>query len=58
MSKRRRYSAAYKFKVALAAARGDKTLCQQRLKKSDDQRIRKSLDHRVKCPLQIVDIGS
>jgi len=31
MSKRRRYSAAYKFKVALAAARGDKTLCQQRL---------------------------
>ena len=28
MSKRRRYSAAYKFKVALAAARGDKTLSQ------------------------------
>jgi len=28
MSKRRRYSAAYKFKVALAAARGDKILSQ------------------------------
>lgn len=26
MSKRRRYSAGYKFKVALAGARGDKTL--------------------------------
>ncbi|MCD6286240.1 MAG: transposase [Anaerolineae bacterium] len=28
MSKRRRYSAAYKFKVALATARGDKTQSQ------------------------------